>query len=109
MMRPIPVVRAPEVDGQTRSTAHDDWTVLENVLEPIEAAGATPTLAFQLAVDTLDLLDLKACAGTRFDGLSQSQQDRVTIARTMLTGKPLGGNDLVQALVALQRLTALTP
>jgi|GEM_PF-3357312 ABC-type polar amino acid transport system ATPase subunit len=103
--RPWTPVQAPEVVERQSSAPHPDWTVLENVIEPIAEMGASPTLAFQIAVDALDLLDLSALAGDRFEDLSTSQQHRVLIARTMTLQPSVGFDDWVDVMERLDRLT----
>lgn len=98
--------KTDKVVKQKGSTLHPKWTVLENVIEPIAATGAPPTLVFQIATEVLDLLDLNQLARTRFDDLSTSQKQRVLIARTMATQPPLGFGEWVQAMERLEGLSA---
>lgn len=103
--RPWTPVKAPEVVERQSSAPHPDWTVLENVIEPIAAIGASPTLAFQIATDALGLLDLSKLAGDRFEDLSTSQQQRVLIARTMTLQPFIGFDEWVDVMERLDTLT----
>ena len=82
-------------------------TVIEHAVERVRAAGASPTLAFQMAMDALDLLGLKDSAGTRFESLSEGERDRVIVAQTMIAENPLSADEIPQARAALQRLVSL--
>ncbi len=106
-----PWVPANPLESKERrsSLPHPDWTVLENVIEPIAATGVRPTLAFEIATDALDLLDLTRWAGTRFEDLKVSQQQRVMIARTMTMQPSLDFGEWVDATELLQELTAMAP
>ena len=104
--QPWTPVQVPEVAERQSSAPHPDWTVSENVIEPIAEMGASPTLAFQIAVDALNLLDLSALAGDRFEDLSTIQQHRVLIARTMTLQPSIGFDEWVDVMEHLDRLTA---
>ena len=106
-VRPIPLMEPVRVRTRPDPALHENRTVLEHAVEPVRAAGASPMLAFHVAMDALDLLGLKDSAGTRFDSLSKSERDRVMIARTMMTDSHLSADEIPEARAALERLVSL--
>ena len=107
VVRPISVMEKVRVRTRPDRALHENRTVLEHAVEPVRAAGASPILAFHVAMDALDLLGLKDSAGTRFDSLSKSERDRVMIARTMMTDSHLSADEIPEARAALERLVSL--
>lgn len=105
----IPVLVTKPTGARSRSAreAGRDWTVLEHILESVRETGASPILAFQVALDAIDLLGLRACAGAAFGSLSDGERDRVAIARMMVADRPLSGGEASHARGTLQRLTDL--
>ena len=106
-VRPIPVMEPVRVRTRPDPALHENRTVLEHAVEPVRAAGASPMLAFHVAMDALDLLGLKDSAGTRFDSLSKSERDRVMIARTMMTDSHLSADEIPEARAVLERLVSM--
>ena len=105
---PATTEREPVGAGNGSERALDgDRTVIEHAVERVRAAGASPTLAFQMAMDALDLLGLKDSAGTQFESLSEGERDRVKVAQTMIAENPLSADEIPQARAALQRLVSL--
>ena len=107
VVRPIPVMEPVRVRTRPDRALHENRTVLEHAVEPVRAAGASPMLAFHMAMDALDLLGLKDSAGTRFESLSEGERDRVAIAWRMMTDGPLNVNEIPEARAALERLVSL--
>ena len=106
-VRPIPVMEPARLRNRADRALHENRTVLEHAVEPVRAAGASPMLAFHMAMDALDLLGLKDSAGTQFESLSESERDRVVIARTMTSDGPLSADEIPEARAALERLVSL--
>ena len=107
VVRPTPVMEPVRVRTRPDRVPHGNRTVLEHAVEPVRAAGASPMLAFHMALDALDLLGLKDSAGTRFESLSESERDRVMVARTMMTDSPLSADEITEAHAALERLASM--
>ena len=107
VVRPIPVMEPVWVRTHPDRAMDGNGTVLEHAVEPVRAAGASPMLAFHMALDALDLLGLKDSAGTRFESLSESERDRVMVARTMMTDNPLSADEITEAHAALERLASM--
>ena len=107
VVRPIPVMEPARVRTRPDRVLHGNRTVLEHAVEPVRASGASPTLAFHMALDALDLLGLKDSAGTRLESLSESERDRVMVARTMMTDSPLSADEITEAHAALERLASM--
>ncbi len=107
VVRPIPVMEPVRVRTRPDRVPHGNRTVLEHAVEPVRASGASPTLAFHMAMDALDLLGLQDSAGTRLESLSESERERVMVARTMMTDSPLSADEVPEARRALERLVSL--
>lgn len=101
------VIEPVRVGDRPEQALDDNRTVLERAVEPVRVAGASPMLAFNMAMDALDLLGLNDLAGTRFGSLSEGERDRVMIAQTMMIESPLSADEILQARAALQRLVSL--
>ena len=107
VVRPVPVMEPVRERIPPDRFLDGNRTVLEHAVEQVRAAGASPMLAFHMAMDALDLLGLKDSAGTRFESLSEGERHRVMIARTMMTNRPLNVNEIPEARAALERLVSL--
>lgn len=62
----------------------DDRSVLVNVALPLEIDGVPRALSTVRAMDVIGRLELEAEAGTNVDRLSQSQRQRVAVARALI-------------------------
>ena len=104
---PTTVIEPVRVANRPEQALDGNRTVLEHAVERVRAAGASPVLAFHMAMDALGLLGLNDLAGTRFGSLSEGERNRVMIAQTMMTESPLSADEIPQARAALQRLASL--
>ena len=107
VLRPIPVREPVRVRTRPDRELDGNRTVLEHAVELVRTAGVSPRLAFDTAIDALGLLGLKDSAGTRLDSLSENEQDRVSIARVMMTDGPLSADEVPAARAILERLVSL--
>ena len=107
VVRPVPVMEPVRVRTRPDRALDGNRTVLEHAVEPVRAEGASPMLAFHMAMDALDLLGLKDSAGKRLESLSEGERDRIVIARTIMTDSPLSGDEISEARAALERLVSL--
>ena len=104
---PTAVIERVRVRNRPEQVLDGNRTVLEHAVECVRAAGASPILAFHMAMDALDLLGLKDSVGTRFESLSKSERDRVAIARTMIMDSPLSADEVPEACATLEHLVSL--